>query len=441
MPPDETATPATETSEGSRGSEFSKPTGAGDDALWAKHFGADAKESTSSKSSSKSESDGKPAAGKSKTSESGKAASGKSPEPTKSKAEPSSSSPKESKSPKKDDASAATGQKTADKDPDPEAPSRKARDLYEQAEKTEDRKEARKLYKKALVEAFGKVPPEFDDKRYVAVRTERAAAQKVIDEKAAKVESRIVEAKTKLQPAIYVMRKLEDSGLADKLSVPFVEQAVRVMKAIKAIEGGDFTQLAEAISLASGVDHDEAMKRFVRGVKVSPEGKASREAAARAEARAAAAEARIQEMERRLSEEKTTQTAEQTKAEQARKAEAHRAQYLEDMTAELDGHPVLQLPNGAKRVLAYLIRTATPNKSARYSFEEAANRVVAHEKKRVESARFLVEGDPPPARSEPRQIRSVSRTETADASVRSADPIERFNDIFDKHAPKQRRAR
>lgn len=438
---DETATPATETSEGSRGSEFSKPTGAGDEALWAKHFGKDAQEpkskSPSAKSKSEKSSDGERSS-KGDAEARSEATTKTSRESTSGKEQ---STPKDTKSPKKDDASEATGQKTADKELDPEAPSRKAKDLFQQAKKTEDRKEARKLYKRALVEAFGEVPEEFDDKRYVAVRTERAAAQKVIDEKAKKVEDRITEARTKLQPAIYVMRQLEGSGLADKLSVPFVERAVHVMKALQSLEGGDFTQLAEVVARASGVDHDEAMKRFVRGVKVSPEGKAARAAAEEARREAAETRAQLVALQKQLQERDTTQTQAQTKAEQQRKAEAHRAQYLDDMTAELDGHPVLQLPNGAKRVLAYLIRTATPNKTARYSFEEAANRVVAHEKKRLEGARFLVDGDPPPARSEPRQIRSVGRTEIADAGVRSHDPEARFNEIFDRHAPKQRRAR
>lgn len=447
----ETATPAAE-SPVQRGSEFSKPTGDGDQALWEKHFGGkDAKESSratkETRSSTRSEpKDDKSAKTKDSPASESREKTSKSPASPKERSTGSprdtateSSTPKDTKSDKGKDKpksadSEATGQKTAE-ETDPEAPSKKARDLYEQAKKSEDRREARKLYKRAMVEAFGEVPPEFDDKRYAAVRTERAAKEAAIKAQAEKNEGRIREAAERLKPAIFVMRKLEDAKLADKITVPMVEKALHVMQALKSIEDGDFTQLAEVVSRAAGVDHDEAMKRFVRGTKVSPEGKAARQAAEAAQREAAETKAQLAELQRRLQERESTQTEAQKRAEQQKAQAENRARWLDDIQSDLDGHPVLQLRRGAERVLSYLIRTANKQtKTPRYSFEEAADRIVRAEKERLASSRHLLdEGDSPPARTEPRRLSSVSRSETRDAGVRNPDPEARFSEIFDRH--------
>ena len=71
-----------------------------------------------------------------------------------------------------------------------------------------------------------------------------------LDAQAQKNEGRIKEAAEKLKPAIYVMRQLEGAGIHDKLTVPMVERAVSVMKALRSIEDGDYTQLAEVVSRA-----------------------------------------------------------------------------------------------------------------------------------------------------------------------------------------------
>lgn len=450
MADNETATlPAPETGgdNATRGSEFARPTGEQDDAVWAKHFGKDAKEPkgkpASSKSAKPSKSDKSDSVDdKPKAAKPSDAPTKDSPKSTGASASDKSSTPKDTKSPKKDGESEATGQKTAE---DPEAPSKKARDLFAEAKKTEDRREARKLYKRAMVEAFGEVPEEFDDKKYVAVRTERAAKQAALDEQSKKNETRIQEAVTRLKPAIYVMRQLEDSKLVAQLSVPFVEKAVSVMKALRELEAGDFTQLAEVIAKASGVDHDEAMKRFVRGVKISPEGRASRQAAEDAKREAAETRAQLQELQRQLQQRETTQTEAQKQAEARRNQETVRSQWLDDIESECDGHPVLQLPRGKERVLAYLIKTAHPTlKTPRFSKAQAADRVVAHEKRRLQEGRHLLDDGgeaAPPARSEPRRIAAVSRVSTGDVGVRSEDPTERFNAIFDKHASTGRRRR
>jgi hypothetical protein len=448
-----TAAPASDGTTTDHGSEFSKPAGAKDAEVWDKHFGKEAKakgssDKTPTPKSSKT-SDSKTSSDSSKTTRDEKQPD--KPSSTKRSDDKEPSKPKDTKSDKttdKTEPSPKDKTKTEkaepdDKDRDPEAPHKKARDLYEQAKKTEDRREARKLYKRAMTEAFGEIPAEFDDRRYAAVRQERAAASAAIDEKAKKNDARFNEAVGKLKPAIYVMRQLEGSGLGDKLTVPMVERAVHVMRALKSLEDGDYTQLAEVVSRAAGVDHDEAMKRFIQGTKISPEGKRSRAAAAEAQREAAETRAQLAALRQQLSDKDTAQTAAQKKQDHDRQVQENRAAYLDNIEAELDGHAVLALPRGKERVLAYLIKTAHPTlKTPRFSFDEAANRVVAHERKRVQGARHLLDDNPDDAPDErehdapraTRRLTDVSRSETVDAGVRAVDPDARFSEIFDKHA-------
>lgn len=460
----------------SSGSEFSKPTGVNDEALWEKHFGKGSKEpekprdksstkspESSGKRSDKSDSDGsrktksdeKPSSG-ARSTKASEESSKRTDASTKNSREPNSekeaSKPKESKSKddKADSSKAESKAKTekADKDSekddaDPEAPSKKARDLYEAAKKADDPKEARKLYKRAMKEAFGEVPAEFDDSQYAAVRRERKAARAALDAQAQKNEGRIKEAAEKLKPAIYVMRQLEGAGVGDKLTVPMVERAVSVMKALRSIEDGDYTQLAEVVSRAAGVDHDEAMKRFVRGVKVSPEGKAARQAAEAAEKRAAETERQLAELRRQLQERDSQQTEAQKKAERERQVAEHRQNYLDQIETDLEGHPALRLPRGRERVLAQLIRTRDPRlKAPTMSFEKAANIVVANERRRLKEARFLEEEDdnePPVTREQPRRLSDVSRSETVESGLRKESAEQVFDRLWDKHAGGRRR--
>ena len=430
-----------------RGSEFSKPTGVGDDALWEKHFGrgsgGDAKPKDDSRKPAKD--NAKPPSKSTPDATAGKSEKPSTPKDAKPEKTPEKTPAKDGKA--KEDSTESTGRKTvekddADKDTDPEAPSKKAKDLYEEAKKAEDPREARKLYKRAMKEAFGEVPEEFNDARYADVRKERKAAKAALDEQANKNEGRIREAAEKLKPAIYVMRQLEGAGLSDKLTVPLVEKAVGVIRALKRLEDGDYEGLAEVVSRATGVDADEAMKRFVRGVKVSPESRAARAQAEQAQRDNQALKERLALLERQLQEGTNAQTEAQKKQERERAQSENRSRWIDDITSELDGHAALKLPRGAERVLAYLIRTANPQtKSPRYSFEEAANRIVAAEKKRVQEARHLLdEGEPPPAPpGNTRRLSSVSRAETADTGIRNPDPDARFSEIFDKHAAGGRR--
>lgn len=444
----ETATGPSESEAASgveKGSEFSKPTGAKDDEIWAKHFGKEAKEPKP-----KTTADGQKRGEGSKSD--GKGDSPKSPkqpaDATKRSSERTSdkdpSTPKDTKSDKGKDSSSATrdGGKTADKaddakdtPADPEAPLKRARDLYKEAKGTEDRRKARSLYKRAMTEAFGELPPEFDDKRYAAVRTERAAAQAKLDDQAKRNEARISEAADKLKAPIYVLRQLEGAKLADRITVPMVERAVSVMQALVRLDEGDYTGLAEVISRATGTDHDTAMQRFVKGVKMSPEGKAARSAAAEAARRADEAERRVQALEAKLNERESQQTEAQKRQERERQVAEHRERYLDEIQSDLDGHPVLLLPRGAERVMAYQIRHADKStRAARYSHQQVADRIVAGEKRRLQESRHLLgEGDAPASREERRGPRGVPRNETVDAGTRSPDPMARFDEIFEKH--------
>ena len=450
----------------SSGTEFSKPTGVNDGDIWEKHFGKGAKDPekpTSSKRGSETGSKAKETTGSRESRETPekerKGSTGKSERESKAssksgseKSEPSTrpsdeskerESSSSSKDPKpKSDASKTDKDSEKDDDPaDPEAPLKKARDLYAEAKKAADPKEARKLYKRAIKEALGELPPEFDDGQYAAVRRERKAAKAALDEQASRNETRIKDAAEKLKPAIYVMRQLEGAGISDKLTVPLVEKAIGVIKALRHIEDGDFTQLAEVVSKAAGVDHDEAMKRFVRGVKVSPEGRAARQAAEQAQRENRALQERLANLEKQLQERDTAQTESAKKAERERQQAEHRERYLEQIETDLDGHPVLKLKNGRERVLRYLIRTADPKlRSPTVSFERAANIIVASERRRAREAQALdTDGEEAPSREEPRRLRDVSRGETVDSGVRSESAEQAFDRIFSKHSTGGRR--
>jgi len=443
-------------SKSERGSEFAMPTGVKDAEIWDKHFGKAAEKdkakpgakrassSESSKPGSKPSGDSsRPAASKasSKTSSDGtsdRERSSKPPAPD-AAAKPSTPKASPSKSAETDSSKAEPKAEEPDEATDPEAPIKKARDLLAEAKKAEDPKEARRLYKRAMKEAFGEVPEEFDDSRYAAIRRERKTAHAELDAKAQKNEARIHEAAEKLKPAIYVMRQLEGAGVADKLTVPLVERAITVVRALKDLENGDYTKLAECISKATGVDPDEAMKRFVRGVKISPEGRAARAAAEQAQQRAAAAEQRMAELERRLAERDTAQTEAQKRAEHERRVTETRAAYVESIESELEGHPVLKLKNGSQRVMRYIIRTADKTlKAPRFSFAQAADRIVRAERARAaQAAAAFGEADdaapepaPAPAR---RGVAHIPRSARTEAGTADASPEASFARIWDKH--------
>lgn len=432
-----------------RGSEFALPTGVKDAEIWDKHFGKGAEKPSkkaSSGDSSKKDSAGKkpqdaPSRGASKTATKDSADPGSrtSSKPPATEAKSKEERPTKGSGTSSKEASSDSAE-SSDEDSDPEAPSKKAKDLYAAAKKAEDPKEARRLYKRAMKEAFGEIPEEFDDGRYAAVRQERKAARAALDEQAQKNEGRIREAAEKLKPAIYVMRQLEGAGIADRLTVPLVEKAITVIRALGDLENGDYTKLADVISKATGVDPDEAMKRFVRGVKVSPEGKAARAAAEEANRRAAAAEQRMQELERRLTERDTAQTEAQKRAEREQQVAQARADYLESIESELEGHPVLKLKDGSKRVMRYIIRTADKKlRAPKYSFTQAADRILRAERARINESRAVLDADgeeveaSKPAREPMSRVVHIPRSARAEAGVADTSPEASFNRIFDKH--------
>lgn len=434
------------------GSEFALPQGVNDDEIWTKHFGGEEKpkrekreskepskpEARSSKGGDEKEPSSKP---RSKPTEPPKK-DGKSSKPSdeseseeRTESKPKAEPKKEAKG--KTEKAEADDEASTDSDkPEAAKVSARAKELYEEAKASKDPKESRKLYKRAMKEAFGEVPAEFDEARYGAVRRERQAAQAALDEKAAKNEGRIREAAEKLRPAIAVMQMLEKGGVAERLTVPLVEKAITVLRSLRSLEDGDFTGLADVVSKATGCDPDEAMKRFIRGTKVSPEGRASRAAAEEASRRAEAATARVQELERKLAERDESQTKEKTQAEKVRLVEQRRAQYLDDLNVDLEGHPVLKLPRGAERVMAYIIKTADKKlRAPKYTPEQAANRIVAYERKRARDASSVLDtdGEEVEPRTETRSSASIARSEQRDNGVVSSDPEAAFDRIYRKH--------
>jgi hypothetical protein len=459
----------------SYGNEFSHPVGKEDGAIWEKHFGKDAKwtkesedrgrgktdrekkpepkESRSSKDSastsskdkgSKSDAGGAKDTPAAKPKDSSKSTTDESSKSSKERpaSDKEASTPKESKSPKKDDASEksdSTGRKTAEEKDDAE-PSRKARETFEKAKAEQDIPTKRKLFRQAMTEAFGEVPDEFNDAKLASIRKRHADTERALSQQKQQNEQRIQDAVKQLQPAIAIMRKVKDAGLGD-YTMAQLDHAVEVMAELRRLEQGDYTGLAQLVSKAAKVDPEEAMKRFVRGVKVSPEGQAVRAAAKAAEDRAARAEQQVQELARRLQEREQQQTKAQQEQERRAKVEARRAEYTSEVESELEGHPVLKLDRGLQRVVAQLIKTADPKtRTARYSPTRVADAIVDAEKKRAARVAALESGDEdPPARSGARTP-SVTRRDSAENGVPNPDPMARFEEIWEKHTPQRRAA-
>ncbi len=453
--------------------EFSKPVGKTDGDVWDKHFGKAAVE----KDKSEKRETGKRASGTSDTASSsgsktrGSRAERSSTDSSTSTSKASESSTKDKGSDRSETAtskSADTGSesksgKSTDKKPSetssrtqdsktettdeaeegksgaaPASSKAKHRDLFEQAEKATDPSEARRLYKQAMREAFGKVPDAFKEENYVAFRRKQQEGEAKLKADAARNEERIKEAVERLTPAANVMRALSDAGLG-QLSVPMIQRAIHVMQALRALEDGDYTQLGEVVSRAAGgLPHDEVMKLYTRGVKVSPASSAARRAAEEAARKAEQAQARVQELERQLKAQQEERQVQQTEAEKRAAQEQARSEWIDKIETELDGHPVLKLPRGKERVLAYLIKTADKTlRAPKYSFEQAADRIVAHEKRRRAETAHLEEGgeerESAPPRTETR-ARALGRAETRDGGVRDESPEASFDRIYRKHA-------
>lgn len=435
-------TPATE-STAEQPNDLSKPVGINDSATFDKYFGKDSKlwDGDKPKEKSSSSTGSKQSGGKDSKSESAKPSTDtKAPRDTskdskgKDSKVDSKDTKSESKHPPKDKAEPPKETQT---ETDDEGTSSKAKDLFAKAKAATDTREGRKLYRQAMKEAFGEVPDEFNDQKWAAARQKREADSNVIKKQAANLEANVAAAQKKLTPAINVMTRLVNAGMTRKLADgsfepidgALVDQSIRVMRGLRQLRDGDFTILGQLVADASGVDQEEAMKRFVRGVKASPEGRAARAAAEAAERRAAETERKLAELQRQLEAEKTAKATQQTKAEQDAEQAAARANYLESIELELEGHPVLKLPRGKERVFNYLLKTANKvTRAPRYSKERVADLIVASERKRLAAARDVLEPGEEPAPVQ--RLRTPSRSDTAEPGHVPESPEASFERIW-----------
>lgn len=294
-----------------------------------------------------------------------------------------------------------------------EEPSDAAKKKYAEAKKAKDPKTARKLYREAVVAAFGEVPDEFNDAKFAAARianekrtAEHAKRESELEERERNVEANANNWIQKLTPAINVLRAL---------------QQIR--------QSGDFSTFGELVAQALEMPVDEALKHFVRGTKVTPEQLAMREQRRQAQAAEAAREKRIKELETKLEE----RDASRAEAEKAKRIEAKRAAYMEELGATLADHPVLKIERGLQRVYRVIANSYDKVlKAPRRSPEQAADMVVASERRRLQKARHLLdegERSAPAAATAP--PRSVGRTETVDTGTqRSESPEAAFDRIW-----------
>lgn len=447
---------ATSTPSEPNGSEFARPVGKDDDATFQKFFGKDSKhfddggktkeaKKASTRDSTWNEKDEK-AAAKAKESE-------KKPEKKAPKPEASSKSGSTSKDPdsKPDTKAAEAGSKPEKRKEEPsskdDADSLDAKTLLKQAKEEPDRRKARALYRKAMETGLGEVPEEFSPARWEAGRRMREKETEKIEKRRREVDGQLNQGVQKLTPAINVMKRLQAAGfvhidkasgtVTNNLDSGRVDQAIEVMKALRELEDGDFTTLGRIVEKATGKSSEEAMKLFVRGVKASPEGRAARAAAEQAQARTQALEQQLAQLKQSLEQERTQNLTKAQQAEQRQQAERKRADYLEHINTELEGHEVLLLPNGSKRVLQLLMKTRHPTlKSPTLTFDQAADRIVNYERRRLAESRSALEPEAPAGRE---RVRTVPRTESADTGVSDPSPEASFARIWGKHQAGGRR--
>lgn len=306
----------------------------------------------------------------------------------------------------------------------------KAREKFKQAKKAKDTREARKLYREAMKEAFGEIPEEFNDARFATARdADRKRAEETKKERetiaseraAVETEKRNVEANAaawveKLRPAFRIHKRLEN---------------IRTTQ--------DFTDLGAWMGEALELPPDEALKRFTRGFRGTPESAQARAAKAAAEEAKRASDERIAALEKRLAE-RDSKVEQETKLA---KREAARAEYLEQLETDLAEHPITKVRNGFKRVLDLVIKTADKKlKAATLTPEQAADRIVAAERRRVKAHLALVEGERPDTEEQPAP-RTVPRSQQASNARGQGEwnPDEAFDRIWKKNRAEDREKR
>lgn len=167
---------------------------------------------------------------------------------------------------------------------------------------------------------------------------------------------------------------------------PKLQPAIRVMKAMDAFAKGDVGALREVIEAGTGQPLDKGTKMLVQGTKTSA-----------AEQRL---NAKIADLEKKLETKESQETEQQTAA----RREAAVTKHLENLTEELEGHPVTKLKGFEKKVFAVQRKSYDPKlKAFKLSPEEAANKVVRIEKRRLAELRALDEDEPTkPAATKPK---------------------------------------
>lgn len=347
--------------------------------------------------------------------------------------------PKDGKAPKAKDEPAPKVEKepepdTEDQPDEPDEPNepeaqatKKARELFEKAEKSKNPVEARRLYKQAMREAFGKVPEAFNDARYAAARQADRAREAEHAKKDAELEEKATNVETSAKKWVEQLRP-----------------AYHVMDALRKVANGDWGALGDVIERAApGVTRDEAIKRFVKGIKETPEQVHARRNSQRQQQVESDALRRVAELEKKLEEKDKAKENEARRARAAAKREA----YQSELTEELADHPVSKLPGGVVRVLKLLVKTADPKlRTPTKTPEQAADIIYALEKRRLKALRAAIpdDGESPraPATREDTRAPAIPRSQTTHAGgVVPYDPDAAFDKLWSKHNPPKARRR
>jgi hypothetical protein len=167
---------------------------------------------------------------------------------------------------------------------------------------------------------------------------------------------------------------------------PRLQPAVKILKMIEAYKAGDYATYAEILKESTGESLDISTKKLLHGTKESPDSK-------RLRAELAERDKRLAELERRLEEQGKAKQGEQQRQTQEQAV----ARYCEQIRDELDDHPVTKLKGFERKVLAVQKKSYDPTlKAFRVSIEQAADKVVRIERRRLEELKALEEDEPAP---------------------------------------------
>ncbi len=209
--------------------------------------------------------------------------------------------------------------------------------------------------------------------------------------------------------ATFEQEKADFRTWIEKKVSPALQPALRVMKAMEACrKGTDWSLLRTVIEEGTGESLDVGIKKLVQGTKLSASEKRMAE-------KLAALEAKLAEKDQ-----------EQTQAAtQAQRAEAE-TKYLAQLEEELEGHEVTKLKGFAKRVLKVQRKSWDPKlKAFKLGPEEAANKVLRIERKRLAELKALEEGEPekpkPKDEKESARVFSLDRSGSREGGIPDED--------------------